>query len=315
MPCDVILKTPKERNSQMENYNPKTITTSQNLLDGLFEAVKIEESVLSGGVKLGMGAEAVDGSRQTKIIFGNPRNNFIRLTPQLFKQVGLELAPIHRRQMKDGFDFYYMTLAVTMQPARGACFSRLECKLDYGPKGSDEPIIQNLFPQSVWKEYLQFGYNMNLGLDGNLAWKAGVNAAQLEKLENLSADLKADIGVNNAIKVLAVIPNYSYSLGKTEITAAGEGDSSCFWRIETPDLAKGGKMEFGIVLKAPKTVSSIELTGVILAKPDMQWLTANLSDVFEALNDKLKAFILRKGQNQPLISDHERWEIEIGRSG
>ncbi len=97
----------------MENYNSETIMASQTLLDELFETVRVSESVLSGGVKLGMGGEAVDSLRQTKINFGYPRNNFIRLTPQLFKQVGLELAPIHRRQMKDKFDFYYMTLAVT----------------------------------------------------------------------------------------------------------------------------------------------------------------------------------------------------------
>ncbi len=76
----------------MENYNPKTITTSQNLLDGLFDAVKIEESVLSGGVKLGMGAEAVDSLRQKKINFGT-RNNFIRLTPNYSSKSVWNLRP------------------------------------------------------------------------------------------------------------------------------------------------------------------------------------------------------------------------------
>lgn len=198
-----------------------------------------------------------------------------------------------------------------MQPAGGACFSRLECRLDYGPKGADEPIIQTIFPQNLWKEYLQYGYGMNLGLDENLSFKAGVDAGRLEDLKDLPVGLKARVGGNTEIKAFAVIPNYSYSLGKTEITATGEGNSSCFWRIETPDLENGGKTEFGVVFKAPKTVSKLELTGTILAEPDMRWLTANLRDVFQALADKFQAFVLRKGKDGPLVGDHERWEIDL----
>lgn len=51
----------------MEIESRTAFTDSQTLLDELYEAVRIEESELSGGEKLGIGARAVDDLRRTKI--------------------------------------------------------------------------------------------------------------------------------------------------------------------------------------------------------------------------------------------------------
>ncbi len=57
----------------MDIYSRNTFTDSRKLLDELFEAVKVEETVLPGGDKLGLGGQVIDDLRRTKINFGNPQ--------------------------------------------------------------------------------------------------------------------------------------------------------------------------------------------------------------------------------------------------
>ena len=123
-------------------FSPQDLSEAQTLLESLFTEVTTQEGTLSGGVKLGTGGQALADLRETKITFGNPKNELIRLTPKLFADLGLELSEIYKRQMRDQFDFYYFTLTVSLQPRGGAQFTRLTCSLDFGPKGPGEPIVQ-----------------------------------------------------------------------------------------------------------------------------------------------------------------------------
>jgi hypothetical protein len=284
------------------------VNLSEEVLDELFQAVQAEEGKLSGGKKLGKGGKAIQGLRESKISFGNPNNSLIRLNKKLFKDIGLELSPIYAEQMKERFDFYYMTLSVSMQPARGVQFSRIECSLDYGPKGPNEPIVQNIFPKSEWKEMLRLGRAMNLGLNANLEWSAGVSTSDIPEIEKLPVQLKANIENTNNIKAFITIPEYVYELGKAEIAATGQGNSECFWRIEEPKLQKAQTVQFGIVFKVPKDTASIDLIGQVCADTDMKWLTANLKDVFAYLSDKFKN-LLKQG-NIPICS-HEYWTLTL----
>src|SRR5262249_15953888 len=125
--------------------SPQDLRDTQDLLNDLLTEVSAEEGVLSGGIKLGAGGTALQALRETKVTFGNPSNNLIRLTKKLFDEVKVELTEIRRRQMRDQFDFYFLTLSVSLQPKRGARFTRIECGLQFGPKGAGEPIVQAIF--------------------------------------------------------------------------------------------------------------------------------------------------------------------------
>jgi hypothetical protein len=300
------------------SFSAEDLQESHALLDQLFDEVRSEEDVLAGGTKLGRGGAALQSLRETKVLFGTPLDNLTHLTPKLFQSVGAELSEIRKRQMRSDFDFYYMTLTVSMQPGRGAQFTRIECELDFGPKGLSEPIVQSIFPKNEWKEVLIWGGSMKMGLNGDLESVAGVdmNALPKDLLENLPGQIKTKISNKNKLKAFIAIPDYAYKLGKSEIAAMGEGNSRTFWRVENPELKEVQTVQFGIVFKVPKGTTSIVLIGKVVVQPDIPWLVANVRDVFENLSTKLKALLRRRDDKRSeaerlLIGDHEKWEIML----
>jgi len=292
---------------------PQDLDASRELLGELFKEVAASEGTMAGGAKLGVGAKAVQSLRETNVSFGHPADNLIKLTPELFENVKAELTDIRKAQLGSQFNFYYLTLTVSLQPKRGALFQRVECSLDFGPKGSGEPIIQAIFPTSKWREVLSWGGGMSLGLNADLSWSAGVDTpAELAGLD-LPANVQANIKNKNEMKSIIVVPEYAFNLGRAEIAATGEGNSRCFWRLENPELQEVQTVQFGVVFKVPKGTASVEITGLCAAQPEVNWLVAQLRNVFEDISDKLKRLIRgdEPGAERLLIGDHEQWTLAL----
>jgi len=302
--------------AELHKYSNRDLKDAQSLLSELQEEVFSEESTLSGGVNLVVGSGAVEALRRTNVSFGNPRNDLIRLTEKLFDDVRVPLNDICKRQMKEQFDFYYLTLALSIQSGRGIDFSRVECLLSLGPKGDEEPIIHAIFPKAEWRDLLQLGGSVNLALRGNLDWGLGVDPVVLNGLSHLPGNLKASVGSSNSLNAYVTVPNYTFKLGSTKIAATGEGHSDCFWRIEKPILEGNQTVQFGIVFKVPKGQTSIDLTGTAIVEPDISWLLKKLSNVFEYLSDKFKQLFLmpesnRKGKDRLPLGDSETWHLVL----
>ena len=284
------------------------------LLSDLFQEVQKWEGTLAGGTKLGVGAEAVDSLFQTKVSFGNPTDRLIYLTEETFKNSRTELNDIYKQQMREQFDFYYMTLTVDLRPERAARFWRLTCELDFGSKGSGEPIIQSLFPTQQWRSVMSFGVGMDVRLDGNLDWNVGVDSSQLAQLlQSLPGELKANVANKDDFKAFLAVPAYRYELGHPEILTNGEGNSACYWRIQDQELQKIGTAKFAIVFKVPKGTESITLRGIAWAEPDINWLTADIRDVFGELSDQLKQLLRQKNQVASRFArgDAEEWTLTL----
>jgi hypothetical protein len=296
----------------INELSPPNLQEADGLLSDLLQEVQNWEGTLAGGTKLGVAAEAIDSLFQSKVTFGNPTDRLIRLTEKTFKNSRTELKDMYKQQMREQFDFYYMTLTVDLRPERAAKFWRLTCQLDFRPKGSSEPIIQKLFPTQKWRSLMSFGVGMDVGLKGNLDWSIGVDSSQLAQLlELLPGEVKANVNNKDNFKAFLAIPAYQYELGHPEILTNGEGNSTCYWRIQDKELQKIGTAKFAIVFKVPKGTESITLEGKVWAEPSINWLTANLEDVAAKLSENFQNLL---GQGNEAVSrfargDSERWTL------
>jgi hypothetical protein len=291
----------------------------QSLLDELFGEVANEEGNLIGGKKLGRGGRAIQGLRETEVTFGHPYDNLIQLTPEMFQEIGVELGPIQRRQIDNDFDFYYMTLAVSMYPKRGAVFQLVECRLEFGPEGMRMPIVQTIFPQAQWRAVLEWGGHMNLALNGNLDWEVGVDGDKIQEITKLGGVPSANLKTNNDLNAFILMPDYKFGLGRAEIAATGEGNARCAWRLQNPDLQETQTVRFVVIFKVPKGMETVELTGTVIAEPKMSWLAAQLDDVFSELGERFKALFSGKQEERArkerlAISAREKWTLVLPRT-
>jgi hypothetical protein len=298
----------------IHKLSPPNLQETDILLSELFQEVQKWEGTLAGGSKLSTGAEAVDSLYQSKISFGNPRDRLIQLTEETFKNSGIELNDFYKQQMSE-WDFYSMTLTVDLRPERAARFWRLTCELDFSPKGKGEPIIQSLFPTQQWRSVMSFRVGMEVGLNNNLDWTIGVDSSQLTKLvQLLPGELKANVVSKDNFKAFLAIPVYQYELGHPGILTNGEGNSTCYWRIQDNELQKIGTAKFAIAFKVPKGTESITLRGTAWAEPDLNWLTADIRDVLRDLSDRFKQLLRQKNEVADRFArgvDGEKWTLTL----
>ena len=298
---------------------PAEFSQSRALMDELYDTVSSAVGELSGGDRdqRSLTADAVNQLRLTEVTFGNPRAELARLTPKLFEDIGVRLTKLQKRQMGTQFNYYTLALAVSMQPGRGVQFSRLECRLEFGPKGEQEPIVHTISPTSEWHEVLSWGGGMQLALDGDLKWHLQTpHLPEGVTVENLPDFVKAGLGTENQINSFVAVPDFSFNLGRAEIAATGEGNSLCFWRIDKPELKEVQTIKFGVVFKVPKDVEMIKMVGTVIAEPDMAWLSASVRDVYEALSERLRELFRkrdedRSGAERLPVGDHERWVLNL----
>ena len=297
---------------------PPNLQKADTLLADLLKDVMQNEGFMAGGeeIPLPKGAAAVKNLLDSKVRFGHPDNELILLTEETFNLSGIELNHIYQQQMRERYNFYYMTLSVDLIPKPGAKFWRLICQMDFGSPGSSKPIVQTIFPKDQWREVLNFGVGMKMGLDGNLDWNAGIDSSQLAQIVNnidIPGEIKTKVANQNEFKAFVTIPAYKYELGQSEITASGEGNSICYWRIQDRELQKIGTMKLATVFKVPQEIQSITLDGVAWAEPNMDWLTADLRDVLRALQDKFRN-LFRTGDEaayQLAKGTAEKWTLAL----
>lgn len=293
------------------------LEANASLVDELFTDVTKWEGSLAGGQKLDEGGAALHKLKETKVQFGNPRANLVPITADELHGSGIELNSIQKQQLENTYDFYFITITVDMRPVPGAQFKALACELNFGPKGADEPIVQAIFPKTAWKNVMTFGGGMNLGLDGDLNWKVGVDSSKLSDLSDKAPELSANLENINEMKSHIVLKDFSYDLGRFDIAASGEDNSECYWYIQNAELQQILTTKFSVVFKVPKGTKEVTLTGKAWAEPSMSWLTANVRNVFGDLAEKFQNLFRRREEAASDLAQGaaETWKLPLPGAG
>ena len=268
---------------------------------------------MAGGQKLGITASMIKDVQETKVSFGNPKNELIPLTEEIFKEAGVELDYLIKRQMKDDYNFYYLTLNVNLRPQPGAKFWRLTCELKFS---KEKTIIQSIFPEHKWQPVIKTGVGMDIGINQNLDIDARIDSSKItEVLKSVPANLKANIVSKNKFKAFAVIRDCKYELGRPEIVAEGIGSPECYWRIQDKNIEKVGTVKFGVIFKVPKQTKSITLTGITRADIDINLLTGNISDIVLArLPEKIQEWLgldAEESAKKFVRAEREEWHLKL----
>ena len=295
-----------------ENQVNQTLQQSKALIAELAQEINDERGVLAGGSTQDLSTGILADLNQSSITFGFPQDRLIQLTPDLLTSLGIQLDPIQTIQINTQFDFYYMSLAVSLFPKRSNLFKIVECRLDFRGIDGKAPIVQSIFPQSRWKTVLEWGGNLSLGLNGNLDWDIGVDGDKLTEVTSLAGVPTANLTTKNELGSRILVPEYSFNVGRAEITATGKGNDHCQWRLRQPELKQSQTVDFIVIFKAPKGTQAIELEGKVIGEPDMDMLVAEVDDVFGELGDKFKNMFRksddeRQGAEKLPIGSHEVW--------
>lgn len=275
----------------MSKINNDDLLAAQSDFQSLLETVRLNEGHMgASSATPGEIARELEKMGQTRIKLGHPRDNLVLLEPSLFKAVGVQLDPIQKKKQKNE-NFYYMTVAVSMVPGDGVFYDQLKCELEFGPEGDDSPIIHSIFPSPEWKEVLKWGAELNLSLNADLSWAIGLDLddpTQISLFNALPKEIQAKVKNKNTYKGLIVIPSFSYSLGRAEITATGDGNTFGYWDIQKPELQQTQTVKFGLIFKAPKTVTQVTLKGKAVARVSRNWLVGNLKPLLSSLTEPQK---------------------------
>lgn len=296
-----------------DKLSPENFQESDELLSDLLEEVQRWEGTLAGGTKLGPGAAAVTNLKDSKVSLGSPKDKLTLLTEATFQETGTKLSSIYRQQMQDQYDFYYLTLKVELRPKSTVQFRKLICELDFGPKGEQEPILQSVFPNEKWRAVLSTGVGMDIGLNGNLDWTAGVDTSAISAvLEQVPGEIQGEVANKNEFNAFVTMPAYKYEFGLFEILTTGVG-STAYWRIQDEALKKTGMVEFATVFKVPKAIQEIELVGKVWVEPNVNWLFADVRDVAGELSDRFKQLFRNKEEAASRFArwDAEKWQLQL----
>ncbi|WP_088243195.1 hypothetical protein [Calothrix rhizosoleniae] len=296
-------------------FNLPNFDNAEDLLNDLFEEVKSKESELAGGdtQDLTRGATAIQRLKETTVTFGDPRSRLIPLTLEGFKAKGVELS-YEIKQLMNQYDFYSMVVSVDLKPQSSVLISKLECQLDFGSKGNQQPIVHRIIPDSKWQTLLNAGVSLNMGLDANLDVGIEVDASELTKIANLPDydKFKASVGTKDKFKAFIVLDGLNYQCGHFNIFAQGEDNSRCYWRIEEPEIQDKSTVKFDIIFKVPKGLESIDLIGNVWIEPSIDWLCGEVSHVTQALPGYLKSLFgsKEKAAKSFAVGRKEEWVNE-----
>lgn len=288
-------------NEEMETLLGEAITTAEKWEGEL-------------GVK-GVATPAADAFRALKegrLSLGSPEATLRVLRARDLEAEGIQVEPYIREEMQDddGWNYLLLNLPVLLFPGRNAEYNLVEAALTVtGSRASGrQPAVHAIFPEARWQPVLEWGGQMELTLDSGLTWGAELKRIDLD-LAQVSAELAGRVGNENSLGSFMRVLPFRYELGRAVIEAQWAGGEA-MWRIDSAEAIRGNKqVQFVAIVKAPKEVERLKVTGLAQAEVSYQWLTGEVRYIFEYLSRKLQELI--KKRKGIALKDQQTWTLSI----
>jgi hypothetical protein len=304
-----MFNLPRRKEIDMDTL--KSVDT-QALLELAIDAARQWEGDLSGQRKgKGQAQAAFEALRRGRIELGNPQAHTLPVRPKDFKARNLDLSPEIKQSMSgaDGYAFYLVPVPVLLFPGRGAQYRLLESQMAFkGMRGARQPAIHAIFPEQLWQTVLTWGGKLHLGLDGNLKWGAEVEQTEL-KIGKLGGELAGMVKNKNQIASFIKLLPFEHTLGRMEIEAQFSSGTA-MWRLDNQKVIRGQKhVQLVVLLKVPKEIHQVQVEAAAQAEVSFDWLTAQVSHVFERLPDTIQQ-IIKNRKGLPL-QDFQTWDLQL----
>jgi hypothetical protein len=216
--------------------------------------------------------------------------DILPLTEEHFTAHGLPV-PVRFRDLAVNNRFYWIRLPITLMPADGMPFVKLECAVEFNPGQAPNlrPRASSIFPDKKFQEMMKSNTALEFGLSENLDLDA---SAGLPKVKGGIGSFKADASASGKLgATLGVkIGPFQYVWKRALIDNTGPGKEKVFWRIEGAEFFQEDQATFVIVLQVPRAAAEIKIAAALQAYPEISLLTANLSQVMKYLTSRAQNF-------------------------
>jgi len=188
------------------------------------------------------------------------------------------------------FDFYLLTIPVTLLPKSGWAFRQLECNLCFNADASDQqrPVAHEIFPTSEWIEVFRASQTLSVGLDENLQFKLAPSS--FGGGPRLSDAVQAQVELKSGVKSTLILGPFNYTIRRPKIVAVGKGNVWVSWRLDGEEYFEREVPRFGVVLKVPKSIRRIDVLGTLRAERDFHFFTADIRYLLKYVREKTRRF-------------------------
>lgn len=274
----------------MPTFTAKEDFDFQGLLE---EAIEVVETA---GASLGKGpnrttearslADSLSKLKQAQAFFAQ------RLTVRRLRAGDLSANPAIAVGAQDWLKthrYWLIQVPVTLMPAAGWAFSRLECWVGFSGGGNAK--IHDLYPDEVWAQLMAVQTGFRLGLDESLSFKAQLpEPAATPPGPTLPADLQGKIAINADGLLRLDLGPFDYSAERPEIMARGREGSDAFWRLDGKQHVHTSEPQLAVVLRVPKGTGPVDAEGRVIAYHRFDLLGADLADWGGDMREKLRSF-------------------------
>jgi hypothetical protein len=198
---------------------------------------------------------------------------------------GVELAPVVRQWLQT-HQFYLVQVPVTLKPAPGWAFTRLECGVVFS--GGD-PKVHALFPENVWTKILSGQSNLKLGLGTDFAFQAELEPVG-NSLQALSGTAEAKIEATAGTGGMIAVGPFNVEIRRPEVLSTGREGDTIFWQLSGQAHVQFEEPYLAAVLRVPKQSEPIQAQGRLIAFHKFDFLGADFADWTSNFREKVRSF-------------------------